>query len=238
MPTWRKKPRARNCWCAYDPRLKPWPRRLLADDERSLSSLVEKLLFGLSEKARLSQVASLMTTKEQSSSKKSCSGRARFKNRVIERLFGWWRTPSDRFAGLIAVFTFLLFLATCALSSDPSAPLQQRGQMGTSFDTEFCEGPMELLLHASFRHPGSTRDFLVAQSCTGEIGYFTLPCIVMAGNNPRCCIRWLLYVSVGCVQGTCREGCSASDRRSPGDVWTFRFRRDLFCCRLGCRTIG
>jgi len=40
---------------------------------------------------------------------------ASYKNPNVERFLGWWRTPSDRFAGLIAAFTLCLFVATCGL---------------------------------------------------------------------------------------------------------------------------
>lgn len=55
-----------------------------------------------------------MSLKEEYSARKAAR-EVKYKPAILERLFGWWRNPSDRFAGLIALFTALLFLATVRL---------------------------------------------------------------------------------------------------------------------------
>lgn len=56
-----------------------------------------------------------MSPKQEQYWRRKAEEQARYKNKYLERFFGWWRTPSDRFAGLIMAFTFLLFVATLLL---------------------------------------------------------------------------------------------------------------------------
>jgi hypothetical protein len=55
-----------------------------------------------------------MATKEKYWARKT-EQQAKYKNKILERLFGWWRNPPDRFVALVALFTALLFFATIAL---------------------------------------------------------------------------------------------------------------------------
>lgn len=56
-----------------------------------------------------------MMPKQEQYWRRKAEEEARYKNKHLEHFFGWWRTPSDRFAGLIMLFTFLLFVATALL---------------------------------------------------------------------------------------------------------------------------
>jgi hypothetical protein len=55
-----------------------------------------------------------MTLKEEYDARKAAN-EAKYKNKFLERWFSWWRNPPDRFAGLVAFFTALLFAATVLL---------------------------------------------------------------------------------------------------------------------------
>jgi hypothetical protein len=55
-----------------------------------------------------------MTLKEEYEARKAAK-EAKYKYKFLERWFSWWRNPPDRFAGLVALFTALLFAATVLL---------------------------------------------------------------------------------------------------------------------------
>jgi hypothetical protein len=56
-----------------------------------------------------------MTPEHEQYRRRKAEQEAKYKSQFLERWFGWWRDPPDRFAALVAVFTGLLFAATVGL---------------------------------------------------------------------------------------------------------------------------
>lgn len=56
-----------------------------------------------------------MTPEHEQYRRRKAEQEAKYKSKFLERWFGWWRNPPDRFAFLIAIFTAGLFAATAGL---------------------------------------------------------------------------------------------------------------------------
>jgi hypothetical protein len=56
-----------------------------------------------------------MTPKQEEYRRRKAEQEAKYKHKFLERWFGWWRNPPDRFAAMIAIFTAGLFVATYGL---------------------------------------------------------------------------------------------------------------------------
>jgi hypothetical protein len=56
-----------------------------------------------------------MTPEHEQYRRRKAEQEAKYESQFLERRFGWWRNPPDRFAALVAIFTGLLFAATAGL---------------------------------------------------------------------------------------------------------------------------